>query len=237
VAALAHARGAIVHTDAAQAVGKVPFDVHEMGVDLASFTAHKMYGPKGVGALFVTRRPRPLGLSPLLHGGGQERGARSGTLNVPGIVGLGACADIARNVLAEEAARLGRLRDRLLQGLTSAVDGLQVNGSLSSRLPHNLNVSIPGIDGEALASALGDLAVSSGAACATGHSEPSHVLTAIGLDADLARASLRFGLGRWTREEDVDHAIERVADTVRGLRRLRAQADGRPPKHLRTRSR
>ena len=223
VVELAHARGVLVHTDASQAVGKVPFDVHDLGVDLASFTAHKMYGPKGVGALFVTRKPRAVDVSPILHGGGQERGMRPGTLNVPGIVGLGVCAEIAGQVLAEEGARLGRLRDRLLDGLRSSLAGVTVNGSMAHRLPQNLNVSFADIEGEALGPALGDLAVSSGSACATGHFTPSHVLTAIGLDADLARSSLRFGVGRWTTDEDIDEAVARVTDVIRGLRRLRAE--------------
>jgi cysteine desulfurase len=223
VVELAHARGVLVHTDASQAVGKVPFDVHDLGVDLASFTAHKMYGPKGVGALFVTRKPRAMEVSPILHGGGQERGMRPGTLNVPGIVGLGACAEIAGQVLAEEGARLGRLRDRLLEGLRSSLDGVTVNGSMAHRLPQNLNLSFADIEGEALGPALGDLAVSSGSACATGHFTPSHVLTAIGLDADLARSSLRFGVGRWTTDEDIDEAVARVTDVIRGLRRVRAE--------------
>ena len=223
VVELAHARGVLVHTDASQAVGKVPFDVHDLGVDLASFTAHKMYGPKGVGALFVTRKPRAVEVSPILHGGGQERGMRPGTLNVPGIVGLGVCAEIAGQVLVEEGARLGRLRERLLDGLRSSLDGVTVNGSMAHRLPQNLNVSFADIEGEALGPALGDLAVSSGSACATGHFTPSHVLTAIGLDADLARSSLRFGVGRWTTDEDIDEAVARVTDVIRGLRRLRAE--------------
>ncbi len=223
IARLAHERGALVHTDAAQAAGKIPVDVEALGVDLLSFTAHKMYGPKGVGALYVRRGVE---IAPLLDGGGQERGLRPGTLNVAGIVGFGAAAEICRGELAAEAERLGRLRDRLLAGLRERVGDLRVNGSLEARLPHNLNVSFPGVAGESLLLALGDLAVSAGAACASGTSEPSYVLKALGLSDALALASLRFGLGRWTTEEEVDYAVDRVATVVGALRRGRVSFQG-----------
>lgn len=213
IAAIAHEQGALLHADAVQAAGKIPFDVDRLGVDVASVTAHKLYGPKGVGALYVRRRPRRVALAPLFDGGGHERGMRSGTLNVPGIVGFGAAAALAAQNVESEAARLKTLRERLLTRLTARVPDLVVNGSLDARLPGNLNVSFPGVDGEALLVSLCDeIAISSGAACAA--AEPSHVLSAMGRKKDLALATLRFGLGRWTTEEDVDFAADRVADVV-----------------------
>ena len=216
VAAIARAKGALLHTDAVQAAGKVPFDVEQVPADLASVTAHKMYGPKGVGALYVRRKNPRVTLEPLVDGGGHERGMRSGTLNVPGIVGFGAAAALARDVMATEGVRLARLRDRLLVGLRSRLDGLTVNGSLGCRLPGNLNVSFAGIDGETLFVNLSDVAVSSGAACTA--AQPSHVLTALGRPTAEALASLRFGLGRTTSEADVDFAVGRVAEVVTRLR-------------------
>jgi cysteine desulfurase len=217
IAAIAHEQGALMHTDAVQALGKVPFDVNAAGVDLASFTAHKVYGPKGVGALYVLRKNPRVTLAPLVDGGGHERGMRSGTLNVPGIVGFGRAAVLAQRQMDQEAERLLRLRTRLLEGLRSRIADVVVNGSLEARLPGNLNVSFPGVDGEALLISLcEDVAVSSGAACTA--AEPSHVLKALGHKVDLALASLRFGLGRWTTEEEVDVVCGRVADTVRRLR-------------------
>ena len=220
IGAMTHARGVLLHTDASQAVGKVAFDVERGRVSLASFTAHKMYGPKGVGALYVRRHS--VDLPPLLVGGGQERGLRSGTLNVPAIVGFGKAAAIARAEGAAEAARLGALRDRLLAGLREGVSGLRVNGSLTRRLPQNLNVSIDGIEPESLAMALGDLAVSAGAACGTGKPTPSRVLTAVGVPPELALASIRFGLGRWTTDEEIEFAAAKVVEVVAGLRRMHA---------------
>ena len=192
--ALAHAKGAWFHTDAVQAVGKVPFDVEALDVDFASLTAHKIYGPKGVGALYVRRNKRGVKLAAEIDGGGHERGLRSGTLNVPGIVGFGQAAEIARAELSPEARRTVALRDRLLNALLAMTDGMTVNGALDARLPGNLNVSFEGIDGEALLVGLDDIAVSSGAACTA--AEPSHVLVALGLSTDRALASLRFGIGR-----------------------------------------
>jgi cysteine desulfurase len=219
LAAIAHEKGALLHSDAVQAIGKIPLDVEALGIDLASVTAHKLYGPKGVGALYVRRRPRRVAVTPLFDGGGHERGMRSGTLNVPGIVAFGAASAIAARVRNEEAIRLKKLRDRLLERLQSAVSDIVVNGSLEARLPGNLNVSFPGIDGEALLVSLcDDVAVSSGAACTA--AEPSHVLTALGRKTDLALASLRFGLGRWTTEEEVDYAAGRVVEVVARLREL-----------------
>lgn len=218
IAAIVHERGAFLHSDAAQAFGKVPLDVARDGVDLLSLTAHKCYGPKGTGALFIRRQRPKIPIECQVDGGGHENGLRSGTLNVPGIVGLGACAELARSVLPEESVRLATMRDRLLDGLRSALDCVRVNGSLERRLPHNLHVSFEGIEGEALLMALGDLAVSTGSACSSGSQAPSHVLQAIGAVGPNAGASIRFGLGRWTTDEEIDFAIDRVTTVVRSLR-------------------
>ena len=222
VARIAHEGGALLHTDAAQAAGKIPIDVRAAEIDLLSLTAHKFYGPKGVGALFVRRAKPRLPLAPQIDGGGQEAGLRSGTLNVPGIVGLGRAADICRDEMAEESARLRALRDRLLDSLRQRVGDLIVNGALAPRLPHNLHVSFDGVEGEALLMALGDLAVSTGSACSSGSQAASHVLRAIGADAAQARASIRFGLGRTTTTEEVEYAAERVASVISSLRRAPA---------------
>jgi cysteine desulfurase len=216
IASAAHAKGAWMHTDAVQAIGKVRFDVEELGVDLASITAHKFYGPKGVGALYVRRKGIAIGAE--IDGGGHERGMRSGTLNVPGIVGFGAAAEIARTAMASEAVRVRELRDRLLERLRQTTDGLTVNGAMDMRLPGNLNVSFDGVDGEALLVSLDDIAVSSGAACT--QAEPSHVLMALGHKTDRALASLRFGLGRESTVEEIDYAAGKVADVVSRLRRM-----------------
>ena len=219
IAAIAHAHGALVHTDAAQAAGKVPIDVVGSDVDLLSLTAHKFYGPKGSGALFVRRRKPRISLTPLIAGGGQEGGLRSGTLNVPGIVGLGSAAEICRLEMDDESRRLGALRDRLLDGLMSRLgDGVHVNGSMRSRLAHNLHVSFDGVEGEALLMALSDLAVSTGSACASGSQAVSHVMEAIGATGDRGRASIRFGLGRTNTADEIDLAIDRVAAAVGALR-------------------
>src|SRR5688500_10714965 len=217
-AAIAHAKGAWFHTDAVQAAGRVPFDVEALDVDFASLSAHKIYGPKGGGALYARRRSRNVGVVPQIDGGGHERGLRSGTLNVPGIVGFGHAAEIARVEMTSEAKRIGQLRDRLLRGLQSQTDGMTVNGAMDARLPGNLNVSFAGIDGEALLVSLDDVAVSSGAACT--QAEPSHVLMALGLTRDRALASLRFGIGRSTTAAEVDYAAAKVADVVLRLRKL-----------------
>jgi cysteine desulfurase len=216
IAALAHARGALVHVDAAQAAAKIPVDVGAMGIDLLSLTAHKMYGPKGEGALFVRKRAE---IAPLIVGGGQERGMRSGTLNVPGIVGLGAACAICRTEMAEEALRTRALRDRLLGGLSTNLEGVSVNGSIAVRLPQNLHVSFAGIDGESLIVGIGDIAVSTGSACSSASATPSHVLRAIFQDAPVPPATIRFGLGRWTTEAEIDYAIEKFTTVVRHLRK------------------
>jgi cysteine desulfurase len=223
IARLVRAMGAVFHTDASQAIGKIPFDVEAMGADLVSFTAHKFYGPKGTGALWVRRKSVDLAIQ--MHGGGHERGLRSGTLNVPGIVGLGAACELCRQELAAEAARLGVLRDHLLASLRARVPDLRVNGSLAHRLPQNLNVSFPGIDGESLAIAMDGVAISSGSACSTAKPKPSHVLKALGSSDDLAFASLRFGLGRWTTAGDVDFVIGKTVSVIERLRAVRTALD------------
>jgi cysteine desulfurase len=220
IGAIAHERGALMHSDAVQAVGKVPFNVAELPVDLASITAHKFYGPKGAGALYVRRGDARLELDPLIDGGGHERGLRSGTLNVTGIVGLGKACEIAKAEMTSDRDRIGALRDRLLERLRSAVPDLHVNGSLEHRLTNNLNVSFQGISGESLLLGIDDICVSAGSACSSGSEEPPYVLVALGLDPDLARASLRFGLGRTTTEAEIDYTSDKVASVVRQLRQV-----------------
>jgi cysteine desulfurase len=207
--------GALFHVDAAQGAGKVPIDVNAMQIDLLSLTAHKLYGPKGCGALFVRRK---LELEPLLVGGGHERGVRAGTLNVPGIVGLGTACAIARVEMEGESRRVGDLRDRLLQGLRAGLDGVSVTGSLDHRLPNNLHVSFEGVDGESLLIAIGDIAVSSGSACSSASGLPSHVLAAVYGAAKVPEAAIRFGLGRFTTDDEIDYAVERFVTVVRHLR-------------------
>jgi cysteine desulfurase len=223
IAAIAHERGALVHSDAVQALGKVRFSVSETGVDLVSITAHKVYGPKGVGALYVRKRDPKIDLEPLIDGGGHERGLRSGTLNVPGIVGFGKAAEIAASEMSDESPRVGALRDVLLNGLRARVPDLHVNGSMEHRLPHNLNVSFPGVVGESLLLGISDICVSAGSACSSGSEEPPYVLKALGMDAELARASIRFGLGRQTTVEEIEYTIDKVASVVH---QLRASAHG-----------
>ena len=222
IAALAHSRGVLVHTDAVQAIGKIPFNVVDAGVDMASLTAHKIYGPKGAGALYARKGDPKVEIEPLLDGGGHERGLRSGTLNVPGIVGLGKAAEIAAAEVDGDLRHVGALRDRLLEGLRSRVPDLYVNGSMTHRLAHNLNVSFPDIVGESLLLGISDICVSAGSACSSGSEEPPYVLKALGLDADLARASLRFGLGRQTTAEEIDYTIRKVGDVVHQLRTTQA---------------
>ncbi len=220
IGAIAKEKGILFHTDAVQAVGKVPFNVIESKVDLASMSAHKMYGPKGVGALYVRRRnPRVL-LAEQINGGGHERGMRSGTLNVPGIVGLGKAAEICRLEMATEGERLSKLRDRLSQKLHANLDELYINGSMEHRLPHNLNVSFAYVEGESLLMGINDVAVSSGSACTSASLEPSYVLKALGAGDDLAHSSIRFGLGRFTTDEEVDYVVEKLTTVVRRLREM-----------------
>lgn len=217
IGAIARQRNVLFHTDAAQAAGKVPIDVQAMNVDLLSLTGHKYYGPKGAGALFVRRRKPRIELTCQIDGGGHENGFRSGTLNVPGIVGLGAAAEICRTNLDAERSRLGVLRDRLLAQLREGVENVHVNGPLGDRrLSHNLHVSFPGVDGERLLMALGDLAVSTGSACSSGSAAASHVLDAIGATR-IPGASIRFGVGRMTTEQEIDAAAARVVKVVQSL--------------------
>lgn len=221
ISQLCRERGVLVHCDATQAVGKLQVDVDELGVDLLSFTAHKIYGPKGIGALYVRREP-PVPLQPQIDGGGQERGRRSGTLNVPGIVGFARALELCLAELPGEAQRLAALRDRLYERLVAALPDTAINGPALDqpglRLPGNLNVGIRGVNGEALLVALRDIAVSSGSACTSADPEPSHVLRALGVEEAVERASLRFGLGRFTTEEEVEFAAAYVAEQVQGLR-------------------
>ncbi len=223
IGAIAQERNVLFHTDAAQAAGKVPLNVSALGVDLLSLTGHKYYGPKGAGALYVRRKKPKLPLSCQIDGGGHENGLRSGTLNVPGIVGLGRAAEICAAEMPAESARLSALRDRLLAGLERDLTGLRVNGpSGDRRLPHNLHLSFDEVEGEALVMALGEVAVSTGSACSSGSQAPSHVLQAIGATGDHAGASIRFGLGRTTTETEIDFAIAHVVAVVRSLQKAKA---------------
>ena len=217
---IARERGVLFHTDAVQAAGKIPFNVNDMNVDLASLSAHKMYGPKGVGALYVRRRnPRVL-LTPIIDGGGHERGMRSGTLNVPGIAGFGRAAQIAREGLTQEIAEMFRMRERLRATLERELDEVYINGDLEKRLPGNLNMSFAYVEGESLLMGIHDIAVSSGSACTSASLEPSYVLKALGVGEDLAHTSIRFGIGRFNTDEEVDYVANRVIETVRKLREL-----------------
>jgi len=216
-------RGVLLHTDATQAVGRVGVDVEQLQVDLLSFSAHKFYGPKGVGGLYVRRRDPQVRLEPLVDGGGHEQGRRSGTLNAPGIVGMAVALGLAVDEMQETAARLGPMRDRLYKGLIDRLDEVLLNGPPldAARLAGNLNVSFSNVDGEALMMSMRDLAVSSGSACTSVDPEPSHVLRAMGLSDDQTRASLRFGLGRFNTEEEVEFAVQQVTGAVQRLRKMR----------------
>ncbi len=218
IAAAARAAGALVHSDAAQSLGKIPLDVEALGADLLSISGHKLYGPKGIGALYHRRRNPRLRLAPLLHGGGHERGLRSGTLPVPLCVGLGAACEIAVAEREAEAARLCGLRDRLRARLESALEGVTLNGSAFSRLPGNLNLSFAGVEAAALVAALDSLAVSTGSACSSARPEPSHVLRALGLGEARASSAVRFGLGRFTTAEEIERAADLVIEQVQRLR-------------------
>jgi cysteine desulfurase len=220
IARLARERDAIFHCDAVQAAGALPLNARQLGIDLVSISAHKMYGPKGIGALYVAKTDPSINLEPLIDGGGHERGYRSGTLNVPAIVGFGKAAAICVEAIPAEGQRVEKLRDRLWYGLCDNLDGVQINGSVQHRLPQNLNVRFEAVHGDSLLTALaGDVAVSSGAACATASAEPSHVLRALGLNDDQARASIRFGLHRFNTEEEVDRVVGAVVAAARQLRK------------------
>ena len=226
IAAICQDRGVPLHCDATQAVGKIPVDARQLGVDLMSFTAHKIYGPKGIGALYVRRAGGGVRLLPLIDGGGQENGLRSGTLNVPGIVGFAKALELCLAELPEEMARLAALRQQLWQGLRRDIPDVVLNGPEFGdlRLPGNLNCSFPFVNGEALMMSMKTIAVSSGSACTSANPEPSHVLAALGLNEDLVRASLRFGLGRFNTAEEIDYAIAAVAENVHRLRQLSSMA-------------
>ena len=214
---ICHDKGILFHTDAAQAIGKVPIDVGEMGIDLLSMSGHKFYGPKGVGALYVRNRPRPKVIAQM-DGGGHERGLRSGTMNVPGIVGLGSACKYATLELKPESDRIFALRESLHQKLQAQLDGLHLNGHPDHRLDGNLNVSFEAVDGESLLMGLKDIAISSGSACTSASLEPSYVLRAMGVSKELAQGSARFGLGRFNTQEEVDFTVNRVVAEVRRLR-------------------
>jgi cysteine desulfurase len=215
---IAKEAGILFHVDAAQTAGKIPIDVEKMGIDILSISAHKMYGPKGVGGLYVRRTNPRVRLSPVVHGGGHERGFRSGTLNVPGIVGFGKAAELCTEEMAQEAVRVSALRDKLKNALFSQLDELFLNGDPIKRLPNNLNISFAFVEGEALMMGLKEVAVSSGSACTSASLEPSYVLKAMGVGEDLAHTSIRFGLGRFTTAEEVDFVIEKVVGVVKKLR-------------------
>ena len=217
---ICHEKGIIFHTDAVQAVGKIPVDVQAMNIDVLSLTAHKIYGPKGVGALYVRRRNPRVQISAQIDGGGHERGMRSGTLNVPSIVGLGKACEIAGEEMATEAARLKAMRDHLRQRLESVIDYVEVNGSWEHRLPGNLNMSFIYVEGESLLMGINDVAVSSGSACTSATLEPSYVLKALGLGDDVAHSSIRFGLGRFNTMTEVDYVADKVTSVVLRLREL-----------------
>lgn len=219
ISAIAHAKGALMMTDATQAVGKIPVDVDENGIDLMAFTAHKMYGPKGVGALYVRRKNPRVKVTAQMDGGGHERGMRSGTLNVPGIVGFGKACEIAKNEMVDDAIRLSRLRDKLETELLKLPETV-VNGNRERRLPHTTNISFKFVEGEGLMMGMKDLAVSSGSACTSASLEPSYVLKALGLSDELGHSSIRFGLGRFTTEEEIDYAVETTTRAVNQLRDL-----------------
>ena len=217
---IAKEKGVFFHVDAVQAVGKIPVDVQKDGIDLMSISAHKIYGPKGVGALYVRRNNPRVQLAAIIDGGGHERGMRSGTLNVPGIVGLGKACELCQNEMENESKELRRLREKLTHSIMSRLDETFINGSMEHRLPHNINISFAYVEGESLLMGINDIAVSSGSACTSATLEPSYVLKALGVGEDLAHTSIRFGIGRFNTEEEVDYVADRVVDTVTRLREL-----------------
>ena len=217
---IAKEKGVFFHSDGVQAVGKIPVDVQKDGIDLLSISAHKLYGPKGVGALYVRRKNPRVQLTAIIDGGGHERGMRSGTLNVAGIVGFGKACELCREEMAEETAKLRALRDRLKDAIMSKLDETFINGSMEHRLPHNINISFAYVEGESLLMGINDVAVSSGSACTSATLEPSYVLKALGVGEDLAHTSIRFGLGRFNTAEEVDYVANRVVETVSRLREL-----------------
>ncbi len=241
---LAKERGILFHSDATQAVGKIPLNVEDMGIDLLSLTAHKIYGPKGIGALYVRATKPRVKITAQIDGGGHERGMRSGTLNVPGIVGLGKASELAQKEMGAEAERLIALRERLKAGLFAQIEDVRINGDAVQRLPGNLNLSFAYVEGESLMMGLKEIAVSTGSACTSASLEPSYVLKAIGLEDSLAHASIRFGLGRFNTVDEIDYAVQRVSEEVRRLREIspaynaraklqkRRQAEPKPAERL-----
>jgi cysteine desulfurase len=218
IGAICHEYGIIFHTDATQAVGKIPVDVNAMNIDALSMTAHKMYGPKGIGALYVRSSPEKVRLAIQMDGGGHERGMRSGTLNVPGIVGLAKAFEVSARVMKEESERLRGFRDLMLKRFEQEIGEVYLNGHPTQRLPHNLNICFAGVEDSVLMMNLKDIAVSTGSACSTGAPEPSHVLKALHVPADRMHSSIRFGLGRYTTQEEVDYVANRFIETVKKLR-------------------
>jgi len=217
---IAKEKGILFHSDGVQALGKIPVDVMADNIDLLSMSGHKLYGPKGVGALYVRRRNPRVQLSAMIDGGGHERGMRSGTLNVPGIVGFGKACELCMNEMASESAKMLALRNRLQKGLESKLDEIYINGSMEHRLPNNLNMSFAFVEGESLLMGINDIAVSSGSACTSATLEPSYVLKALGVGEDLAHTSIRFGLGRFNTEAEVDYVVDRMHEVVSRLREL-----------------
>jgi len=220
IGALCKEKGVLFHSDATQAVGRIPIDVKQMGIDLLSLSGHKIYGPKGVGALYVRRRDPRVRLECQMHGGGHERGMRSGTLNVPGVVGLAAAAELCMHEMDEEAKRLRKLSDRLIEGITSQLEGVTLNGHPEQRLPNTVNLSFAYVEGESLMLGMEEIAVSSGSACTSASLEPSHVLAAMSVDPALAHSSIRFSLGRFNTEEQIEYTIKRVVEEVNRLREM-----------------
>jgi cysteine desulfurase len=217
---VAKEKGIIFHCDATQGVGKIPVNVQEMGIDLMSFSAHKIYGPKGIGALYVRRKAPRVRLEPMIHGGGHERGMRSGTLPVPLIVGFGKACELCEQEMATESVRIAKMRDRLQEGIMGAMDEVYLNGHPTERLPGNLNISFAYVEGEALLMGVKEIALSSGSACTSATLEPSYVLRALGVGSDLAHSSIRFGLGRFNTDEEIDYTIDRMIKAVNHLREM-----------------
>jgi cysteine desulfurase len=217
---IAKEKGVLFHCDATQGVGKIPVDVQAMGIDLMSFTAHKIYGPKGVGALYIRKKAPRVRLTPIIDGGGHERGMRSGTLPVPLIVGFGKACEICQEVMAEESKHLAAMRDKLQDGILKSLDEVYLNGHPTQRLPHNLNLSFAYVEGESVLMGLKEIALSSGSACTSSTLEPSYVMKALGVGSDLAHSSIRFGLGRFNTEEEVDYVLSRTVETVKRLREM-----------------
>ncbi len=217
---VAKEKGIIFHCDATQGVGKIPVNVQEMGIDLMSFSAHKIYGPKGIGALYVRRKAPRVRLEPMIHGGGHERGMRSGTLPVPLIVGFGKACELCEQEMATESVRIAKMRDRLQEGIMGAMDEVYLNGHPTERLPGNLNISFAYVEGEALLMGVKEIALSSGSACTSATLEPSYVLRALGVGSDLAHSSIRFGLGRFNTDEEIEYTIDRMIKAVNHLREM-----------------